>query len=63
MCGMNSLGYASSWPIVAGEMAWHETVTAIKKPPIIWPSASWTWFRKMPRLYWFNLPAMDEPTR
>jgi tRNA dimethylallyltransferase len=59
---MNSLGYRELLAYVAGEMAGHETVTAIKKATCHLAKRQLTWFRKMPRLYWFNLSAVDEPT-
>jgi tRNA dimethylallyltransferase len=59
---MQSLGYRELLAYVAGEMAWHETVTAIKKATWHLAKRQLTWFRKMPRLHWFNLSAYDEQT-
>jgi tRNA dimethylallyltransferase len=59
---MHSLGYRELLAYVAGEMAWHETVTAIKKATWHLAKRQLTWFRKMPRLHWFNLSACDEQT-
>jgi len=59
---MNSLGYRELLAYVAGEMGWHETVTAIKKATCHLAKRQLTWFRKMAHLHWFNLSACDEPT-
>jgi len=59
---MQSLGYRELLAYVAGEMGWHETVTAIKKATCHLAKRQLTWFRKMPHLHWFNLSACDEPT-
>ena len=59
---MQSLGYRELLAYQAGEMAWHEAVTAINKATRHLAKRQLTWFRKMPRLHWFNLSACDEPT-
>src|SRR5215470_4750754 len=59
---MNSLGYRELLAYVAGEMGWPETVTAINKATCQLAKRQLTWFRKMPRLHWFNLSACDEQT-
>lgn len=59
---MQSLGYRELLAYKAGEMAWHETVTAIKKATCHLAKRQLTWFRKMPHLHWFNLSACDEQT-
>jgi tRNA dimethylallyltransferase len=59
---MNSLGYRELLAYVAGEQAWHETVIAIKKATCQLAKRQLTWFRKMPRLYWFNLSLLGEQT-
>jgi tRNA dimethylallyltransferase len=59
---MNSLGYRELLAYMAGEMEWDETVTAIKRATCHLAKRQLTWFRKMPRLRWFNLSACDEPT-
>jgi tRNA dimethylallyltransferase len=59
---MQSLGYRELLAYKAGERGWHETVTAIKQATCHLAKRQLTWFRKMPRLHWFNLSACDEPT-
>src|SRR5262249_53573572 len=59
---LQSLGYRELLAYKAGEMAWHETVTAIKKATWHLAKRQLTWFRKMPQLHWFNLSACDEQT-
>ena len=59
---MNSLGYRELLAYVAGEIGWHETVTAIKKATCHLAKRQLTWFRKMAHLHWFNLSTYDEPT-
>ena len=59
---MDSLGYRELLAYVAGEMAWPETVTAINKATCQLAKRQLTWFRKVPRLHWFNLSACDEQT-
>ena len=59
---MNSLGYRELLAYMAGEMQWDETVAAIKKATCHLAKRQLTWFRKMPRLHWFNLSTCDEQT-
>ena len=59
---MHSLGYRELLAYVAGEIGWPETVTAINRATCQLAKRQLTWFRKMPRLYWFNLSACDEQT-
>src|SRR5437870_4138677 len=59
---MHSLGYRELLAYVAGEMGWPETVTAINRATCQLAKRQLTWFRKMPRLHWFNLSACDEQT-
>jgi tRNA dimethylallyltransferase len=59
---MNSLGYRELLAYMAGELTWYETVTAINQATCHLAKRQLTWFRKMPRLSWFNLSAVDEQT-
>jgi tRNA dimethylallyltransferase len=59
---LQSLGYRELLAYLAGEMAWHEAVTAIKKATCHLAKRQLTWFRKMPHLHWVNLSACDEQT-
>jgi tRNA dimethylallyltransferase len=59
---MQSLGYRELLAYIAGERAWDETVTAIKKATRQLAKRQLTWFRKMPHLHWINLTALDEQT-
>jgi len=59
---MQSLGYRELLAYVAGEVGWPETVARIKQATCHLAKRQLTWFRKMPRVRWFNLSACDEQT-
>lgn len=57
---MNSLGYRELLAYLAGEVAWTDTVAAIKQATCQFAKRQLTWFRKMPRLTWLNLSGLGE---